>query len=158
MVRTEYLDDPAAPAAGGLLPAAYALVRNSVGQVLLVRRADDGNWELPGGRIDVGESACDAVVREVAEEADVDIKVTAVSGIYSHPGHVLDYPGERTYQQLAICFHARAFDDIHARPDGTETTAAGWFDSEQLDDVVMHPAVRRRVTEAVTQPEVTHFD
>lgn len=41
----------------GLLPAAFAIVRNGPGRVLLVRRADDGYWELPGGRIEVGESA-----------------------------------------------------------------------------------------------------
>ena len=40
-----------------LLPAAFAAVRNDAGQVLLVRRIDDGNWELPGGRIEVGETA-----------------------------------------------------------------------------------------------------
>ncbi|MFZ2119232.1 MAG: NUDIX domain-containing protein, partial [Pseudonocardiaceae bacterium] len=42
-----------------------------LGRVLLVRRADDGYWELPGGRVEVGESASAAVVREVAEEAGV---------------------------------------------------------------------------------------
>jgi 8-oxo-dGTP pyrophosphatase MutT (NUDIX family) len=90
-----------------VLPAAYAVVRDRVGRVLLVRRADDLNWELPGGRIDVGESAVDAVVREVAEEAGLGITVTGLAGVYSDPSHVLVYADEGARQQLAICFHAR---------------------------------------------------
>ena len=48
------------------LPAAFAAVRNGAGQVLVVRRFDGGNWDLPGGRIEVGETAGQAVIREVA--------------------------------------------------------------------------------------------
>ena len=69
MVRLrEYDQDPNTPTANDVLPAAFAAVRNSAGELLLVRRIDDGNWELPGGRIEVGESASHTVVREVAEE------------------------------------------------------------------------------------------
>ena len=58
MVRLrEYFQDPSAPRAHDVLPAAFAAVRNSAGELLLVRRIDDDNWELPGGRIEVGESA-----------------------------------------------------------------------------------------------------
>jgi ADP-ribose pyrophosphatase YjhB (NUDIX family) len=93
MARMEYYHDVAAPQARELLPAAYAIVRNDLGQILLVRRADDMYWELPGGRVEVGESASTAVVREVAEEAGVTIKITGLAGVYSDPGHVLAYPG-----------------------------------------------------------------
>ena len=67
MARIEYYHDVAAPQAQQLLPAAFAIVRDNSGRILLVRRADDGCWELPGGRIEVGESASAAVIREVAE-------------------------------------------------------------------------------------------
>ena len=67
MVRLrEYYQDPNAPRADDVLPAAFAAVRNVAGEVLLVRRIDDGYWELPGGRLEVGESAAQAVIREVA--------------------------------------------------------------------------------------------
>ena len=84
--------DPWAPRAHDLLPAAFAAVRNDAGQVLLVRRIDDGNWELPGGRVEVGETARQAVVREVAEESGISIELTALSGVYSDPSHVLVDP------------------------------------------------------------------
>ena len=107
MVRIrEFYRDPTAPRAQGLLPAAFAAVRNVAGEVLVVRRIDDGNWELPGGRIEVGESASQAVIREVAEESGVTIEVTGISGVYSDPSHVLLDPDGAVHQQLALCFHA----------------------------------------------------
>jgi mutator protein MutT len=77
----EYYRDPNAPRAHDVLPAAFAAVRNVAGEVLVVRRIDDGNWELPGGRIDVGESAAQAVIREVAEESGVTIALIGLSGV-----------------------------------------------------------------------------
>jgi 8-oxo-dGTP pyrophosphatase MutT (NUDIX family) len=158
MARAEYYHDVAAPQAREFLPAAFAIVRNGLGRVLLVRRTDDGYWELPGGRIELGESASAAVVREVAEEADVTIKVTGLSGLYSDPGHVLAYPhGDGIYQQFAVCFHAiTAAHD--AQPDHRETSAAVWFGPEQTRQLAMHPAMRQRLADALGEPDQAHFD
>jgi len=155
--RRQYFHDPAAPAPDGLLPAAYAAVRNVEGQVLLVRRTDDGNWELPGGRVDVGESASQAVIREVAEEADVAIKVSGVVGVYSDPGHVLAYPAGEVRQQVAVCFHAWAVDG-EAHADDYETSAAAWFDPSEVGGLPMHPTMRQRLEHALTEPDQVHFD
>jgi ADP-ribose pyrophosphatase YjhB (NUDIX family) len=158
MARSEYYHDVAAPQARELLPAAYAVVRNGAGRVLLVRRLDDGYWELPGGRVDIGESASAAAAREVAEETDVAIEITGLAGVYSDPGHVLAYPhGGGVYQQLAVCFHALA-PDTDARPDQDETSAAAWFDPEQATQLMMHPAMRQRLIDALTEPDRAHFD
>ena len=51
-------------------------VRNITGRMLLVRRCDTGDWELPGGHVDPGESASDAAVRETAEESCITAEVT----------------------------------------------------------------------------------
>ena len=89
----EHYRDANAPRAYDVLPAAFAAVRNSAGELLLVRRIDDGNWELPGGRIEVGESVSEAVVREVAEESGITIALIGFAGVYSDPSHVLVDPG-----------------------------------------------------------------
>jgi 8-oxo-dGTP pyrophosphatase MutT (NUDIX family) len=158
MARMEYYHDVAAPQARELLPAAYAIVRNDLGQILLVRRADDMYWELPGGRVEVGESASTAVVREVAEEAGVTIKITGLAGVYSDPGHVLAYPGgEGVYQQFAVCFHGFT-PARNAQPDQDETIAATWVDPEQATELAMHPAMHRRLTDALAEPSRAHFD
>ena len=52
---------------------ADALVRDVRGRVLLVRRADDGRWAMPGGWVDPGETPEQAVVREVAEETGLRV-------------------------------------------------------------------------------------
>ena len=49
-VRREYYHQPDAPAATCVAPCACAAVRDVPGRLLLVRRCDTGDWELPGGR------------------------------------------------------------------------------------------------------------
>jgi len=156
----EYYQDADAPHAHDLLPAAFAAVRNAAGQVLLVRRIDDGNWELPGGRIEVGETARQAVIREVAEESGITIELTTISGIYSDPSHVLVDPDGSIHQQLALCFHAIPADDDREppRPDGIETDAVSGRDPADIADLTMHPAMRLRLDNAVSAPRHTHYD
>lgn len=161
MVRLyEYYQDANAPRAHDVLAAAFAAIRNATGQVLLVRRIDDGNWELPGGRIEVGETVQRALVREVAEESGITIEPTTLSGVYSDPSHVLVDPDGSIHQQLALCFHAvpAVGDGEHPRPDGIETDAADWCDLADLADLTMHPAMRLRLDNAVTAPHDTHHD
>ena len=157
----EYYQDPNAPRADDVLPAAFAAVRNVAGEVLLVRRIDDGYWELPGGRLEVGETAAQAVIREVAEESGVDIALIGLSGVYSDPTHVLLDPDGTVHQQLALCFHAvpaTSERPQQPRPDGIETQEAAWCALATLTDLAMHPAMRMRVQDAVTTPSQPHFE
>jgi ADP-ribose pyrophosphatase YjhB (NUDIX family) len=54
---------------------ADAFVINPAGGVLLVRRADDGLWAMPGGWVEPGESAAGAAVRETEEETGLVVSV-----------------------------------------------------------------------------------
>lgn len=160
MVPTEDSDyhDRAAPQAQHLIPVVYAVVRNDRERVLLVRRADDGYWELPGGRIEVGESASAAAVRVVAEQTSVPITITGLAGVYSDPRHVVAYPhGTGIYQPMAVCFHALSH-PYHPQPDHEETTATTWFEPAQIAQLAMHPAMRHRLTNALAHPHRPHFD
>jgi hypothetical protein len=96
-----------APAASRVAPCAFAAVRDITGRMLLVRRCDTGDWELPGGHVDPGESASDAAVRETAEESGITVEVTGLVGIYTDPGHVIADPRAGLVRQpFAVCFHA----------------------------------------------------
>src|ERR1700750_1374897 len=107
-VRREYDHQPDAPAASCVAPSAFAAARDITGRLLLVRRCDTGDWELPGGHVDPGESAADAAVRETAEESGITVQVTGLAGIYTDPGHVIADPRDGLVRQpFAVCFHAQ---------------------------------------------------
>jgi 8-oxo-dGTP pyrophosphatase MutT (NUDIX family) len=84
-VRLEYDHQPDAPAATCVAPCAFAAVRDITGRLLLVRRCDTGDWELPGGHVDPGESAADTAVRETVEESGITVEITGLAGIYTDP-------------------------------------------------------------------------
>lgn len=160
--RQEYYHDPDAPRANSLAPTAFAVVRDGFGRVLLVRRCDSGNWELPGGRIDLGESAATAAVREVAEEAGMDVEITGLAGVYSDPAYVVRYPSSgEVRQQMAVCFHATARPGIQRpgspRPDGVESCAAAWVEPSQLGGLPVHPSMRVRIDQALAEPARAHY-
>jgi 8-oxo-dGTP pyrophosphatase MutT (NUDIX family) len=108
-------------------PCAFAAARDITGRLLLVRRCDTGDWELPGGHVDPGESAAGAAVRETAEESGITVQVTGLAGIYTDPGHVIADPRDGLVRQpFAVCFHARP---LSGSPGGdqVETSDARWF-------------------------------
>jgi len=89
--RIDYYDDPDAPKASTLVPSVNVVVINGAGDILLIRRTDNGNWALPGGAIDLGESVAQAAARETLEETGIECEVTGIVGIYSDPKHVILY-------------------------------------------------------------------
>jgi 8-oxo-dGTP diphosphatase len=70
-------------------------------QVLLIRRGTpprQGEWSLPGGRIEPGERAVDAALRELREETGVEAEITGlidvVDGLFPEAGRhyvLIDY-------------------------------------------------------------------
>ncbi len=66
------------------------------GAVLLIRRGHapfEGHWAFPGGFVELGERAEDAVVREILEETGLRTRIKTLVGFYSDPdrdprGHV----------------------------------------------------------------------
>ena len=52
--------------------------------VLLIQRRDNGNWEPPGGVLELGESIDQGLRREVLEEVGVEITMGRLTGIYKN--------------------------------------------------------------------------
>lgn len=80
-----------------------AIVEYSRNQILLVKRGTvvfKGYWALPGGKVDAGETAEQAVVREVKEETGLDVAIAAKIGEYHEKG-VKD---SIEYDYHATCF------------------------------------------------------
>lgn len=61
---------------------AFAVVFDGDDRVLVSHRRDLDLWNLPGGRVQVGELPDAAVVREVREETGLEVEVTRLIGVY----------------------------------------------------------------------------
>lgn len=60
------------------------VARTADGRVLLIRRADTGDWALPGGTLEWGETLRECAKRELYEEAGVTaVELGELSGVYS---------------------------------------------------------------------------
>lgn len=68
----------------GVPVAAVGAIVLAKGEILLVRRDREpsrGDWTLPGGKVEWGESLVEACAREVREETSVEIEVEGLAGI-----------------------------------------------------------------------------
>ncbi|GAB3308198.1 hypothetical protein GCM10027451_16980 [Geodermatophilus aquaeductus] len=148
LTRQVYFHDPLAPPASLVAPSVFVAVRWHHGTLLLVRRCDSGTWELPGGRVDVGETAVEAAVRETAEETGVRIEVTGLAGLFTDPGHVVRAVDGEVRQQFALLFRARALGGL-PHGDQHETSEAAWVPEAEIAGLPMSPPVRLWVAQAL---------
>jgi len=97
-------------------------------RVLLVRQAAGhslaGQWTIPWGRLDQGESPTAAAVREVLEESHVVAEVEGLLGMQELPA-----PWEGWVALIFQCSHASG----DPRPDGHETDAARYFSASEFE-------------------------
>ncbi|WP_411103351.1 NUDIX hydrolase [Streptomyces sp. cmx-4-9] len=145
MGRRDYQDDPGAPAANSLVPAASTVVVDEDGRVLLQRRTDNGMWALPGGRMELGESIGACAIRETFEETGVTVEITGIVGTYTDPGHVFAYDDGEVRQEFSVCLLARATGGTLRASD--ESSEVAWFAPAALDDLPMVPAIRKRLND-----------
>lgn len=101
--------------------AVACFIRNAEGEVLLVRRAKDpakGTLDLPGGFVDMHESAEEAARREVKEETGLDINecryLFSIPNLYMYSGFEV-----HTVDMFFECL-VDSFDESHAEDDAAE--------------------------------------
>lgn len=140
--------------AQAIRPSVSAIVFRD-GRLLLQQRADSGQWGLPGGSVEIGETVAEAVVREVREETGYDVAVRRLVGVYSDPRfQIVRYPDGRVWHYVNLCFDCRLTGGV-PRPAPGESLAVDWFALDALppDFVALH---RRRVDDA-REDAVTAF-
>lgn len=60
------------------------VVVNERNEVLVIKRRDNGQWEPPGGILELGETFEQGVQREVLEETGVSVTVDRLTGVYKN--------------------------------------------------------------------------
>jgi 8-oxo-dGTP diphosphatase len=65
------------------LMGAAAIILDSEGHILLVKHSyGKCNWDLPGGKSEVNESAEETARREIREEIGIDVEIGQLTGVY----------------------------------------------------------------------------
>jgi len=138
--------------AQAIRPSVSAVILRE-GCLLLQQRADGGQWGLPGGSVEIGETVTAALEREVHEETGYEVTVGRLVGVYSDPRfQVVRYPDGRVWHYVNLCF-ACALRGGRPRPAPGETLALGWFAPDALPaDLV--PPHRRRIEDALADQAV----
>jgi 8-oxo-dGTP pyrophosphatase MutT (NUDIX family) len=125
------------------------------GAILLQRRRDTGQWALPMGKQELGETPRQCAIRETEEETGVSVEVTGLVGIFSDPGHIVVYTDGEVRQEYEVTFLARPIGGTPAEND--EASAVGWFMPALIDGLDVHPTMRRQIA-VYLERRSPHFD
>jgi ADP-ribose pyrophosphatase YjhB (NUDIX family) len=88
-----------------------AVISDDEGRILVVRRRDNGKWQIPGGVLELDESIHQGVCREVLEETGVRVEPERLTGVYKNI----------KLGTVALVFRAHA---VAGEPRPTEESAA----------------------------------
>ncbi len=104
---------------------AAAVIIDAAGKTLLSLRHlhshQGGKWEFPGGKFEAGESAEQALHRELKEELGIDIQRT-------EPFIELTYQ----YPEKAVKLHVLKVTQFTGKPEGREGQQVLWVSAEKL--------------------------
>lgn len=105
-------------------------IPDATGRVLLIRRADNGFWALPGGCQELGETPAECAIRECFEETGLEVRLTRLLGVFSSRRY--EY---RNYSWKDNDFTHVLFEAAIAAGTPTSTAEASeisWFTEDQL--------------------------
>jgi ADP-ribose pyrophosphatase YjhB (NUDIX family) len=127
-----------------------AAIMDEVGRMLLIRRADNGLWAMPGGVLDVGETAAAGVVREALEETGVACEAVALVGVFDSR-----FWGGTLYHLYQFVFLCRPLSQSPVQASHAhEVREVGWFTEAALpSDLDPNHAGRIRVVFQVWRGE-----
>lgn len=104
-------------------------------RVLVIRRDDNGQWEAPGGVLELDESFEDGVRREVLEETGLKVAVERLTGVYKNLTHGI----------VALVYRCRPADGDTCPT--AEAREVRWMTKEEVQSA-MNPAFAVRVLDA----------
>ena len=117
-------------------------------RVLLARRAHEplkGEWSLPGGAVELGETLADALAREVREEVGLMIAVGPVVEIFERIQHAAD--GRIEFHYVIVDYACRCIGSIEPIA-GSDADAACWVLVHELDAYRVTPKAKEVIAKA----------
>lgn len=150
MGRTDFFHDERAPKPNSLVPAAGVLAVDDEGRLLLQRRRDTGQWAIPMGRMELGETPSQCAIRETLEETGVQVEITGMLGIYSDPGYIVAYDDHtdptrfgEVRQEFEITLIGQPV--AGAPTENDEADAVRWFEPGELGGLDIHPRMQQQL-------------
>jgi len=107
------------------------------------RRRDTGQWALPMGKMELGETPTECAVRETEEETGIRVEILSLVGIFSEPNHIVAYTDGEIRQEFEITYLARPAQGEPASND--EASDVGWFTLDEIRVMEVHPSMRRQI-------------
>ena len=130
----------------GIRASVSAVIFDRRGRLLLQQRSDGGQWGLPGGSVEIGESLRDALIREVNEETGLRVIPGRLVGLYSSPAfQIVRYPDGNSWHYVNACFECRVRGGRLTTCD--ETLALAWVKPGRLPRTLL-PNHRIRIRDA----------
>jgi ADP-ribose pyrophosphatase YjhB (NUDIX family) len=127
-----------------------AAIFDETGRLLLMHRADNDHWTIPGGNVEIGESVTQALLREVREETGLDVSVGPLVGVYSDPAvyQIASYPNGALVHYVNLCFRCTPLSGALTGSD--EGQELGYFALDQLPMPLLL-SNRARIQDALAQ-------
>jgi 8-oxo-dGTP diphosphatase len=104
-------------------------------KVLLCQNLKSGYFYLPGGHVEFEEAACDALARELVEEAAVKVRVgkcvLATEGVFP--------TRKRVHHEINLVFHMELDEDVEVQSVETQI-AFEWVELAAIVDCDLRPA------------------
>jgi 8-oxo-dGTP pyrophosphatase MutT (NUDIX family) len=136
-----YYDAPDAPAPNvPLRPGVAAILFDDPDRILITKRTRGPYWCIPGGRMDLGESAQGCCERETEEETGLRVRVKRLIGLYTNPRSICSYPDGNVHQSYIALFECEIIGG--ALRESAETSRFHWMRRNELDDFLLLPDSR----------------
>jgi len=104
-----------------LVAGVGAIIRDSQGWVLLERRSDNGEWDIPAGAVDPGETPREAITREVREETGLEVRVRGIAGVFGGNRYRHTYEDGQRVEGFTVVFDCEAVGGTLGSRDGEAT-------------------------------------
>ena len=122
-------------------------------RILLICRADNGKWAVPGGYMEAGENFFEACAREVFEETGLQVQVKRLIGVYTNPHLRVEYPDGNRWQLVILHFEAEILSGELSQSD--ESSALQFYSQAEIANLEMGSLDRFRVADAFSNQQST---